>query len=124
MGDNEKADSTERSSVFSFFGRSSAKKEIPIETKKEIKQPMKDNVSVTPSVGRQKSSEAQKMSIITTFRGGDLKPRKSSDEELPDLTAPDVAAAAVKIQSAYKGFKTRKYLKKHKEVLPDLNCAE
>ena len=29
------------------------------------------------------------------------------NEELPDLEAADVAAAALKIQSAYKGFKTR-----------------
>merc|ERR1711915_496835 len=36
----------------------------------------------------------------------------------------DVATAAIKIQSAYKGFQTRKMIKKHKEVLPDLNCAQ
>merc|ERR1712218_739867 len=45
-------------------------------------------------------------------------------DELPDLNAEDVAAAAIKIQSAYKGFKTRKMVEKHKEIMPDLNCAQ
>ena len=49
---------------------------------------------------------------------------KQAKEDLPDLEAADVAAAALKIQSAYKGFKTRKMVKTHKEVLPDLNCAQ
>jgi DNA-directed RNA polymerase subunit H (RpoH/RPB5) len=35
-----------------------------------------------------------------------------------------VAAATVKIQAAYKGFRTRQMIKQHKEVLPNLNCAK
>ena len=38
------------------------------------------------------------------------KGSKGSEEELPDLEAGDVAAAAVLIQSAFKGFKVRKEL--------------
>merc|ERR1711994_621088 len=48
----------------------------------------------------------------------------TKDEELPDLKADDVVAATIKIQSAYKGFRTRKMIEKHKEVMPDLNCAQ
>merc|ERR1712054_760363 len=47
------------------------------------------------------------------------------DKELmPDLNCAQVQDATIKIQSAYKGFKTRQMIKKHKEVLPDLNCAQ
>merc|ERR1719510_1563919 len=49
---------------------------------------------------------------------------REAEEDLPDLNAADVAAAAVKIQSAYKGFKARKMVEQHKELMPDLNCAQ
>ena len=47
-----------------------------------------------------------------------------ADEDLPDLTAADVAHAAVKIQAAYKGFKARKVMKQDDEELPDLNDVQ
>jgi len=59
---------------------------------------------------------------LTIQRGYRRWKRKKDD--LPDLDSADVAAATIKIQSAYKGFKTRQMIKKHKEVLPDLNCAQ
>ena len=49
---------------------------------------------------------------------------KEAKEDLPDLKADDVVAATIKIQSAYKGFKTRQMVQKHKEIMPDLNCAQ
>merc|ERR1712083_1133318 len=52
------------------------------------------------------------------------KEMHAKEEELPDLKADDVVAATIKIQSAYKGFRTRKMIEKHKEVMPDLNCAQ
>merc|ERR1712183_238974 len=49
---------------------------------------------------------------------------RKEESELPDLKAGDVVAATIKIQSAYKGFKTRQSIKKQKENdLPDLNAA-
>jgi hypothetical protein len=44
-------------------------------------------------------------------------------EELPDLKCADVAAAALKIQASYRGFQTRKKMKKQ-DSLPDLNAAD
>merc|ERR1719266_1406967 len=49
---------------------------------------------------------------------------KRRKEDLPDLDSAEVAAATIKIQSAYKGFKTRQMVQKHKEVMPDINCAQ
>jgi len=113
----------EKKNVFSFFGRTSTKKETPTEEKVEAKQSKPETVAKPVNKPRQKSVEAQKMSVITTFRGAEPKPRKY-DDDLPDLKAADVAAATLKIQSAYKGYKTRQMIKKHKEVMPDLNCAQ
>merc|ERR1711874_95420 len=117
----DKTENQEKSSVFSFFGRTSNKEEQSRENEKreEIQKVTVTNINKPKTI----SMEAQKMSVITTFRGAEPKPRKHSDE-LPDLEAADVAAATLKIQSAYKGFKTRQMIKKHKEVLPDLNCAQ
>ena len=50
--------------------------------------------------------------------------KKKEEDDLPDLNAADVAQAAVKIQSAYKGFKTRKMIRKHEEMLPGTNIGE
>merc|ERR1712106_555437 len=118
-----KAEQPERSSVFSFFGRASNKEDPPKEATKEVIEEKPEVKVKSQNKPKQISVEAQKMSVITTFRGAEPKPRKHSDE-LPDLEAADVAAATIKIQSAYKGFKTRQMIKKHKEVLPDLNCAQ
>ena len=50
---------------------------------------------------------------------------RKEESELPDLKAGDVVAATIKIQSAYKGFKTRQSIKKQKENdLPDLSAAD
>merc|ERR1712013_517266 len=46
------------------------------------------------------------------------------EEDLPDLDDSEVIDATIKIQSAFKGFKTRQMIKKHKEILPDLNCTQ
>merc|ERR1712025_1009391 len=46
------------------------------------------------------------------------------EEDLPDLDDSEVIDATIKIQSAFKGFKTRQMIKKHKEIMPDLNCAQ
>merc|ERR1712013_189576 len=114
-----KTEPQEKSSMFSFFGRTTNKEEQSKENE------VKEEIAKAQLTKKAKpmSMEAQKMSVITTFRGTEPKPRKHSDE-LPDLEAADVAAATIKIQSAYKGFKTRQMIKKHKEVLPDLNCAQ
>merc|ERR1712013_553852 len=42
----------------------------------------------------------------------------------PDLNCAQVQDATVKIQSAYKGFKTRQQIKKEKEIMPDLKSTE
>merc|ERR1712106_716367 len=118
-----KAEQPERSSVFSFFGRASNKEDPPKEATKEVIEEKPEVKVKSQNKPKQISVEAQKMSVITTFRGAEPKPRKHSDE-LPDLEAADVAAATIKIQSAYKGFKTRQMIKQHKEIMPDLNCAQ
>ena len=47
--------------------------------------------------------------------------KSKSDEDLPDLKDPEVAKSAVKIQSVFRGFQTRK---KMEEEMPDLKCAK
>ena len=47
--------------------------------------------------------------------------KSQSEEDLPDLKDPEVAKSAVKIQSVFRGFQTRK---KMEEELPDLKCAK
>merc|ERR1711860_452393 len=45
-------------------------------------------------------------------------------EVLPDLNCAQVQDATIKIQSAYRGFKTRKEMEDIKDDLPDLNAAD
>merc|ERR1711988_2068422 len=78
----------EKKSMFGFFSKSE---------KDDQPHPMKTEVKKKAP----KSTEAQKMSVIKTFRGEEPKARKlSSDEELPDLKDKEVEAATLKIQSS------------------------
>merc|ERR1712130_86820 len=43
---------------------------------------------------------------------------------MPDLNCAQVQDATIKIQSAYRGFKTRKEMKEAGEDLPDLEAAD
>merc|ERR1711870_4471 len=93
----------EKKSMFGFFSKSE---------KEEKQQPMKTEVKKKVL----KSTEAQKMSVIKTFRGEEPKARKlSSDEELPDLKDKEVEAATLKIQSSYRGFRIRKQVEEKKK---------
>ena len=62
------------------------------------------------------------------FRGFQTRKKmKESDEDLPDLSCPEVAQAAVNIQRVYRGFQIRKRLKEgeiQEDDLPDLSCPE
>ena len=50
--------------------------------------------------------------------------KRKIDSDLPDLNDASVKDATVKIQSAYRGFRTRKQMKNDKDDLPDLNAAD
>jgi len=49
---------------------------------------------------------------------------KVNTEVMPDLNCAQVQDATVKIQSAYRGFKTRRQVKEREEDLPDLAAAD
>merc|ERR1712106_348713 len=49
---------------------------------------------------------------------------KDNMEVMPDLNCAQVQDATVKIQSAYRGFKTRRVMKDKDEELPDLAAAD
>ena len=101
----------EKKSMFGFFSKSE---------KEEKQQPMKTEVKKKVL----KSTEAQKMSVIKTFRGEEPKARKlSSDEELPDLKDKEVEAATLKIQSSYRGFRIRKQVEEKKKKAGDVVFA-
>ena len=63
-------------------------------------------------------------SAITIQRAFRKYKKKKLEDGLPDLESDDVKNATVKIQSAYRGFKTRKNIKPKKEDLPDLEAAD
>ena len=101
----------EKKSMFGFFSKSE---------KEDQPQPMKTEVKKKVL----KSTEAQKMSVIKTFRGEEPKARKlSSDEELPDLKDKEVEAATLKIQSSYRGFRIRKQVEEKKKKAGDVVFA-
>jgi len=49
---------------------------------------------------------------------------KKHKEVMPDLNCAQVKDATIKIQSAYRGFQTRKIIKEQNQDLPDLKAAE
>ena len=63
-------------------------------------------------------------SAITIQRAFRKYKKRKLEEDLPDLESNDVKNATIKIQSAYRGFKTRKDMKQDKEDLPDLEAAD
>jgi len=78
------------------------------------------NLAVSPPAAKKKMGHRQPSYQRAV---GAVSP--DADEELPDLTAAEVAHAAVKIQAAYKGFKARKVLNKNEdEEMPDLNDVQ
>merc|ERR1712013_871620 len=143
MGKKEQEAKIKKDTV-SFFGRfipGAGSKASEVEEKKPAVQ--NEN---KPSYNKQKLSESSPLAKTTGVSKGDTsdvkkgshqktviplegtikrKPKKQQvEEDLPDLKAADVAKAAIQIQSAYRGFKTRKQMKESGEELPDLKAAD
>merc|ERR1711879_952725 len=95
-----KSKATEKKSMFGFFSKAE-KEEKPLHSQDKATEQKSS-----------KSTGLQNMSVIKTFRGQEPKARKlSSDDDLPDLSDKNVVEATIKIQSAFKGYRTRKIMK-------------
>ena len=109
----KKSEPTEKKSLFGFFGRSSSKKDIIVESKPATPKPIVEQRS-TPKGKTTVTGATNKTRTATLKEKGGLKDPKS---DLPDAkrakateTAPrkrrtaDVVNAAITIQSAFKKY--------------------
>jgi hypothetical protein len=126
----------EKKSIFGFFGRASSQKEIVVEKKPDV--------AVKSDTGTSKTKMAidgRRQQPIKSNDRPDIRDKKTLDksqspslnkgivieeknDEMPDLQSAQVQDATLKIQSAYRGFKTRKDLQDSGQDLPNLKAKD
>merc|ERR1711953_23954 len=122
----------EKKSLFGFFGRSSSKKDVIVESNIEARKPSveqrftpKGKTTVTGATNKTRTATLKEKE-----KSGDSKNQLPADKssrvkkQCSKKKTADVIRAAITIQRAFKNYKQRKAVMREKEELPDLDSQK